>query len=216
MLADDHAAIRQGLRLMLEADGDIEVIGEAADGETALSNIRALRPDVVLMDVRMPYLDGIEATAEVTQDGLAQVIILTSFELDDYVVGSLRAGASGFLLKTAQQHTITDAIRRVVRGESVLSPEVTRTVISRAISHDTEPSSTQASDGAPSWLAALTQREREVLNRLAQGMSNAAVADDLHISEATAKTHVSRVLTKMGCQSRIQAALMAQQLGLVT
>lgn len=196
---------------MLDADDDIDVVGEAADGKTALANIRALRPDVVLMDVRMPYPDGIEVTAEVTGAGLAQVIILTSFELDDYVVGALRAGASGFLLKTAEQRTIADAIRRVVRGENVLSPEVTRAVISRAISSpdDTDTTPTEAE---PEWLTELTQREREVLARLKEGMSNAAIAADLHISEATTKTHVSRVLTKTGCRSRIQAALLAQQL----
>lgn len=196
---------------MLDAEDDIDVVGEAADGQTALANIRALRPDVVLMDVRMPYPDGIEATAEVTRAGLAQVIILTSFELDDYVVGALRAGASGFLLKTAEQRTIADAIRRVVRGENVLSPEVTRAVISRAISSpdDTDTTPTEAE---PEWLTELTQREREVLARLKEGMSNAAIAADLHISEATTKTHVSRVLMKTGCRSRIQAALLAQQL----
>lgn len=201
---------------MLDADDDIDVVGEAADGRTALANIRALRPDVVLMDVRMPYLDGIEATAEVTRAGLAQVIILTSFELDDYVVGALRAGASGFLLKTAEQRTIADAIRRVVRGENVLSPEVTRAVVSRAIASDANKGSKTDAGAQPGWLAELTQREREVLDRLGRGLSNAAIAAELHISEATTKTHVSRVLTKTDCRSRIQAALLAQQLGLVS
>ncbi|PYG00111.1 two component transcriptional regulator, LuxR family [Georgenia satyanarayanai] len=209
LIADDHAAIRSGLRLILEADEDVAVVAEAADGASAVTNARALRPDVVLMDIRMPGTDGIAATRAIVTDGLADVLVLTTFDLDEYVFGALRAGAAGFLLKTADAATLLDAVRRVAAGEGVVAPEVTRRLLAafaQAPEH-VEPE-------VPADVAALTDREREVLAGLGQGLSNAGLAQALHISEATAKTHVSRVLAKLGCTSRVQAAIRAREAGL--
>ena len=208
LLADDHAAIRAGLRLLLSAESGLEVVGEAADGAVAVAQARALRPDVVLMDVRMPGTDGIEATARIVAEGTAQVLVLTSFEVDDYVRGSLRAGAAGYLLKSVGAEQLADAIRRVAAGEAVLAPEVTRTVIAAFTAQGTPPS--------PAPLPPdLTERESEILRALAEGMSNADLARHFTISEATVKTHVSRVLGKLGCTSRVQAAIRAREAGLV-
>ena len=209
IVADDHAAIRSGLRLILEGADDVAVVAEAADGASAVTNARALRPDVVLMDIRMPGTDGITATRQIVADGLADVLVLTTFDLDEYVFGALRAGAAGFLLKTADAPTLIDAVRRVAAGEGVVAPEVTRRLLAafaRAPEH--------AEPEVPADVAALTDREREVLGGLGQGLSNAGLARALHISEATAKTHVSRVLAKLGCTSRVQAAIRAREAGL--
>ena len=209
ILADDHAAIRSGLRLILEASEDVVVVAEAADGRGAVTNARALRPDVVLMDIRMPGTDGISATRQIVADGLADVLVLTTFDLDEYVFGALRAGAAGFLLKTADAARLLDAVRRVAAGEGVLAPEVTRRLLT-AFAQTPE----QTEPAVPEDVAALTDREREVLSGLGQGLSNAGLADALDISEATAKTHVSRVLAKLGCSSRVQAAIRAREAGL--
>ncbi|WP_324652523.1 response regulator transcription factor [Georgenia sp. H159] len=209
VVADDHAAIRSGLRLILESADDVTVVGEAADGASAVANARALRPDVVLMDIRMPGTDGIAATRAVVTDRLADVLVLTTFDLDEYVFGALRAGAAGFLLKTADAATLLDAVRRVAAGEGVLAPEVTRRLLS-TFARTPE----QVEPEVPADVAALTDREREVLAALGQGLSNAALAGALGISEATAKTHVSRVLAKLGCTSRVQAAIRAREAGL--
>ena len=208
LLADDHAAIRSGLRLLLSTQPDIEVVGEAADGAVAVTQARALAPDVVLMDVRMPGTDGIEATARIVAEGTAQVLVLTSFEVDEYVRGSLRAGAAGYLLKTIDAAPLAEAIRRVAAGEAVLAPEVTRTVIAAFAAQPDEPV-------RPALPEELTEREREILTALAEGLSNAELARRFAISEATVKTHVSRVLTKLGCASRVQAAIRAREAGLV-
>ncbi len=206
LLADDHAAVRAGLRLVLETAEDIEVVAEASDGAAALTNARALRPDVILMDIRMPGIDGIEATRRVTEEGLAQVLVLTTFDLDDAVFGALRAGAAGFLLKSATPDELLTAVRRVAAGDGALAPEVVRRVLAAAVANEPSPTEPDAAvDG-------LTEREREVLAALGRGLSNAQIADDLLISEATAKTHVSRVLAKLGVASRVQAALLAQRL----
>ncbi|TNC17664.1 response regulator transcription factor, partial [Georgenia sp. 311] len=197
VVADDHAAIRSGLRLILEQSGEVVVVAEAADGASAVTNARALRPDVVLMDIRMPGTDGIAATREIVSAGLADVLVLTTFDLDEYVFGALRAGAAGFLLKTADAATLVDAVRRVAAGEGVVAPEVTRRLLS-ALVRAPEPHEAQV----PADVATLTDREREVLAGLGQGLSNAGLAEALGISEATAKTHVSRVLAKLGCASR--------------
>ncbi len=209
LLADDHAAIRAGLRLVLDAAGDIEVVGEAADGAVAVRQASALRPDVVVMDVRMPGTDGIAATHAIISGRLAQVLVLTTFDVDDYVFGALRAGAAGFLLKTVEPAALIDAVRRVAAGDGVLAPEVTRRVLAAL-------TATRAPVPAParSDVAQLTARERDVLAALGLGLSNADIASRLGITEATAKTHVSRVLAKLGCTSRVQAAIIAKESGL--
>ncbi|MFC4072758.1 response regulator [Actinoplanes subglobosus] len=208
LVADDHAAIRAGMRLMLEQAEDIEVVGEAADGAVAVRQASALRPDVVLMDIRMPGTDGIQATREITAAGLADVLILTTFDLDDYLFGALRAGAAGFLLKSVEPSALVEAVRRVAAGDGFLAPEVTRRLLTAFVSAAPRP----AQD--PPSLSGLTGRERDVLAGLGRGLSNADLAADLAITEATAKTHVSRVLAKLGCSSRVQAAILAREAGL--
>ncbi|PWC06519.1 response regulator [Mycetocola zhujimingii] len=208
LLADDHPAIRSGLRLLLQAADDITVVGEAGSGSTAVSNARALTPDVILMDIRMPGLDGIEATRAVRAENLAEVLVLTSFDLDDYVFGALRAGAAGFLLKTVGAAALIDAVRRVAAGEGVLAPEVTRRMLEAFAAVPPARATT-----APAWLDELTEREKDVLRCLGRGMSNADIAEALTISAATAKTHVSRVLAKLNSSSRMQAAILAREAG---
>ncbi|WP_328403516.1 response regulator transcription factor [Nocardia sp. NBC_00403] len=206
LIADDHGAIRAGLRMILDATADIEVVGEAADGDIAVAQAKALRPDVVLMDVRMPGVDGITATGRITADALAKVLILTTFDLDEYVFRTLRAGASGFVLKSASGQSLVDSVRAVAAGDGVLAPEVTAAVINAfatTIPEDTEP--------APQGFADLTEREREVLDCLGEGLTNAQIATRLFIGETTVKTHVSRVLTKLGVRSRVQAAILARE-----
>ncbi|MGF0115248.1 response regulator [Promicromonospora sp. Marseille-Q5078] len=211
LIADDHAAIRAGLRLLLDAADDVEVVGEAADGSAAVTNARALRPDVVLMDLRMPGTDGIAATRTIAAEGVADVLVLTTFDLDEYVDGALRAGAAGFLLKTAEPAALLDAVRRVAAGDGVLAPEVTRRVLAQL-----SRGGTSVPDAAPGdpRLADLTPREVDVLAALGRGLSNQGIADELVITEATAKTHVSRVLAKLGVVSRMQAAIVARDAGL--
>jgi DNA-binding NarL/FixJ family response regulator len=206
LLADDHTAIRSGLRLLLEDDG-ILVVGEAGDGAEAIARARELRPDVVLMDVRMPGVDGIRATREIVDEGLADVLVLTSFDLDDVVLGAIRAGAVGFLLKSTGATELRDAVRRVAAGDGVLAPEVTR----RALAEVATPAPV-----APRHplLDTLTEREREVLAHLGRGRSNAEIAAALTVSATTAKSHVSHVLTKLGVATRMQAAVVAREGGL--
>ncbi|MEV4125244.1 response regulator transcription factor [Nocardia sp. NPDC049707] len=206
LIADDHGAIRAGLRMILETAAGIEVVGEAADGDIAVTQAKALRPDVVLMDVRMPGVDGITATGRITHDGLARVLILTTFDLDEYVFRTLRAGAAGFVLKSASGQAIVNAVRAVAAGDGVLAPEVTAAVINAFAATDGAPSAP-----APDGLAELTEREREVLDCLGDGLSNAQIAARLFIGETTVKTHVSRVLTKLGVRSRVQAAIVARE-----
>lgn len=213
LLADDHAAIRAGLRMLLATAGDIEVVGEAADGATAVANARALRPDVVLMDVRMPGTDGVTATRQVVEEGLADVLVLTTFDLDEYVFGALRAGAAGFLLKSAEASDLIDAVRHVAAGDGVVAPEVTRRVLAE-LAGAPDRSVPAAPSGVP-LPEDLTPRERDVLAALGQGLSNAEIAQRLVISEATTKTHVSRVLAKLGVASRVQAAIVAREAGIV-
>ncbi|ONM47743.1 response regulator [Nocardia donostiensis] len=208
LLADDHGAIRAGLRIILDGAEGIEVVGEAADGDVAVAQARALRPDVVLMDIRMPGVDGITATTRITADNLAKVLVLTTFDLDEYVFRSLRAGASGFVLKSVSGQALVDAVRRVAAGDGVLAPEVTRTVIEAFATAPAEREPPQ-----PDGLADLTDREREVFDCLGAGLSNAEIAAHLFIGETTVKTHVSRVLTKLGLRSRVQAAILAGQVG---
>jgi len=210
LVADDHAAVRAGVKAVLQTAGDIEVVGEAADGRVAIAQARALEPDVVLMDVRMPHIDGIAATEELTSLRIP-VLVLTTFAVDDYVDGALAAGAAGYLLKTAEADAIVDGVRRVAAGEGVLAPEVTRRVLDRA--RATARSAGPGADVAAA-LEQLTPREREVLAALGEGLSNAQIAARLFISEPTAKSHVSRVLAKLGAPSRMRAAVIARDAGL--
>lgn len=210
LIADDHAAIRAGLRLLLEAH-DIEVVGEAADGAAAIGNARALRPDVVLMDVRMPGTDGIAATRAIIAESLSQVLVLTTFDLHEYVFGAVRAGAAGFLLKSTTGPALQAAVQAVARGDGALSPEVTRRLLDRfAETREEAPTATPAVPG----IEQLTAREREVLTALGEGLSNVGIGQRMHISGSTAKTHVSRVLAKLGVTSRMEAAVLARRAGL--
>ena len=217
VIADDHAAIRVGLRLMLDGVNDIEVVGEAVDGDDAVRLVAELHPDVVLMDIRMPGTDGIAATALIGATHDANVLILTTFDIDDYVFAALRAGAAGFMLKTATATELVSAVTAVARGDAALAPEVTRRVIERFTDHHPSPRPPAAEPDrvVARGLAELTERERDVLAALGRGLSNAQIASELFIGETTVKTHVSRVLTKLGLQSRVQAAIIAREHGVV-
>ena len=205
VIADDQPLMRAGFKTVLEATGTIEVVGEAGDGEEAVRVAEALEPDVVLMDIQMPRLDGIEATRRMPR---RKVLILTTFGLDDYIVDALRAGASGFLLKDARPQELVGAVRAVAAGDAVLSAPVTRRLLDQ-IAHRLPAPVPQAPDG-------LTEREHEVWRLLAGGLSNAEIATALTVSEATVKTHVSNLLGKLGLRDRVQAVILAYESGLVT
>jgi DNA-binding NarL/FixJ family response regulator len=210
LLVDDDDLMRAGLRAVLSSDAEIEVVGEAGDGREAATAVRVRRPDVVLMDVRMPDLDGIAATREVLAAAPeTRVVILTTFEQDDYVFGALSAGASGFLLKRSRPEELLAAIHTVAAGDSLLSPSVTRIVIERMAQQPPPDRKAFAR------LDELTPREREVLELLARGLSNAEIAGSLIVGEATVKTHVARVLRKLGVRDRVQAVVFAYESGLV-
>lgn len=206
LLADDHAAIRLGIRMVLEGGAEFEVVGEAGDGSTAVAMARALRPDIVLMDLRMPVMDGIEATRAIVSEQLSSVLALTTFDHDSYLFAALSAGAAGFLLKTAEPTEITTALRRVHEGGTVIAPEVAGRLVEAAMRSTTAPPLPE------NPVEDLTSREREVLRLLGEGLSNARIARRLGISETTVKTHVSNILGKLGVESRLQAALAARTL----
>jgi DNA-binding NarL/FixJ family response regulator len=223
LIVDDEALLRTAFSSLIDAEDDLEVVGEASDGRQAVERARRLRPDVVVMDVRMPVMDGIEATRQITGDqitgdqntgdqdtGRPRVIILTTFDLDEYVFDALRAGASGFVLKSRPLEELLTAIRTVAAGEALLAPSVTRRLIAHFAHRVPAPSR------MPPGLAELTEREREVLALVARGLSNAELGGTLHVSLPTVKTHVSRILTKLGARDRTQLVVLAYESGLVT
>jgi len=213
LVADDQALVRGGFRVMLDSAADLEVVGEASDGAEAIELARQLKPDVVLMDIRMPGIDGIEATRAIVADpeaASARILILTTFDVDEYVYEALRAGASGFLLKDTDPGTLLDAVRTIAAGEALLAPSVTRRLIAEFARRPAQARSRLAD------IEQLTEREREVFVLVAHGLSNGEIATQLFISPATAKTHVSRVMMKLGARDRAQLVSMAYESGFVT
>ncbi len=214
LLVDDQSLLRMGFRLILEAEPDIEVVGEAADGASGVSMTAALHPDVVLMDVRMPGMDGIQATASIiAADPASKVLILTTFDLDQYVFAGLKAGASGFMLKDAPPAELLTAIRTVAGGDAVLAPTATRRLIDQFAPLLPDPGRQPERDAV---LSKLTSREQTVFTQLAAGRSNREIAAELHLSEGTVKIHVGRILTKLGLRDRVQAVVLAYESGLIT
>jgi DNA-binding NarL/FixJ family response regulator len=220
VVVDDQALVRAGFRMILDGEDDIEVVAEAGDGHEALAVVATARPDVVLMDVRMPTMDGIEATRRIVEasrvpaDGACpvRVVILTTFDVDEYVYEALRAGASGFLLKDTPPEDLAAAVRVVAAGDALLAPSITRRVIE---DYARRPSRAATTPAAETGLASLTDREREVLAQLARGLSNHEIAEALHVSETTVKTHVGRILMKLDLRDRVQAVVLAYESGLV-
>jgi len=213
LLVDDQALVRAGFRMILDAEPDIDVVGEASDGREAIDQVRSLRPDVVLMDIRMPELDGLEATRRVMAaagDDSPKVLMLTTFDLDEYVYEALRAGASGFLLKDTPPEQLVSAIEVVAQGEALLSPSITRRVISEFVKGTGPKPQAQFPR-----LEDLTARELEVMKAIARGLSNAEIARELFVSETTVKTHVARILMKLGLRDRVQAVVLAYEAGVV-
>ena len=206
-IVDDQAMVRAGFRLIVQSQADMQVVGEAADGQEAIDLVRRERPEVVLMDIRMPKVDGIAATREIV--GVTRVVILTTFELDEYVFDALAAGASGFLLKAARPEDLVQAIRVVAAGEALLAPSVTKRLIEEFAKRP-EPALRR-----PKQLDSLTEREREVLQEVAGGFTNSEIAQRLHVSETTVKTHVAHLLDKLGLRDRVQAVILAYEAGLV-
>jgi len=225
LLVDDQALVRSGFSLILSVEDDFEVVGEAGDGAAAIELTRELRPDIVLMDVQMPVMDGIEATRRIVAEGLAKVLVLTTFDHDEYVFDGLAAGASGFLLKNSDAEHLVEAVRTVAAGHALLAPQITRRVIEQMVagerassgerSSQVEPAEARPAQPAPAGLALLTPREREVFELVGTGLSNAEIASTLYLGEATVKTHVSNVLSKLHLRDRVQAVVLAHRVGLV-
>jgi DNA-binding NarL/FixJ family response regulator len=210
LVADDQDLVRGGFRMILEASGEITVVGEASDGAEVLSLIEQLDVDVVLMDIRMPEMDGLDATRRLHDraPGRPHVLILTTFDTDEYVYEALRAGAAGFLLKSAPPARLVDAVRTIAAGEALLAPSITKRLIESYVERS-------APGRVPEWLHRLTEREQEVLGLVAEGLSNAEIAGRLVVSDATVKTHINRLLAKLGVRDRVQAVVLAYQAGLV-
>jgi DNA-binding NarL/FixJ family response regulator len=211
LIVDDQTLVRTGFRMILEAEPDIEVVGEAGDGAEAIEEVLRLEPDVVLMDVRMPELDGIEATRRLLSDGASatKVVMLTTFDMDEYVYDALQAGASGFLLKDVPPEQLIDGIRAVANGDALLAPSITRRLIEEFVR------AAPARNDPPAGLEELTAREVEVLRLIARGFSNAEIAKELFVSETTVKTHVAHVLMKLNVRDRVQAVVLAYESGIV-
>ncbi|MEU6538358.1 response regulator transcription factor [Streptomyces sp. NPDC047000] len=208
LLADDQKLIRGGIRMILQSEDDFEVVGEASDGDRAVDLARSLRPDLVLMDVQMPGLDGLEATRQIVAAGDCAVLVLTTFNREDYLFRALQAGAGGFLLKNASPEDLISAVRVVARGDALLAPELTRRLFDQFVAR---PAAAQR----PDLLGRLTEREEQILRLVAGGASNAEIAGKLFVGEATVKTHVSRVLNKLGLRDRVQAVVYAYETGVV-
>jgi DNA-binding NarL/FixJ family response regulator len=221
LLVDDQALVRAGFRVILESEDGIEVVGEAADGEEGVRLAAALAPDVICMDVQMPRVDGLEATRRIVADPAitAGVLMLTTFDREDYLFTALDAGASGFVLKSASPESLVEAVHVIARGDALLSPDVTRRVIERfsrgSGAHDDAPAATAPAVPTDPRVATLTDRELEVLRLLAEGLANAEIAERLYLGEATVKTHVSRLLLKLGVRDRVQAVVFAYERGIV-
>jgi len=215
LLADDQPLVRTGFRMILEAEPDMEVVGEAGDGADAVRQVRKLRPDVVVMDIRMPVQDGITATERIAADGQARVLVLTTFHLDEHVVRALRAGASGFMLKDIDAGRLLDAIRVVHAGNAIVDPAVTRRLLDQFVHRLPQPGQAGGEAGAGAEpLAGITGREREVLALVAQGLSNSEIAAELVVTETTVKTHVHHLLTKLAARDRVQLVVLAYEAGL--
>jgi DNA-binding NarL/FixJ family response regulator len=214
-LVDDQALLRQGFRMILESQGDIEVVGEAEDGEQAIALVARLSPDVVVMDIRMPRMDGIEATRRIVSTSrTARVLVLTTFDLDEYALGAIRAGASGFILKDVRPHELVGAVRTVASGDAVVSPRATRRLLEEYGRQAARPPEA-AVPPALDEIRRLTEREQQVLAAMARGLSNVEIAEQLFVSEATVKSHVGKILSKLGLRDRVQAVVLAFDAGFV-
>jgi DNA-binding NarL/FixJ family response regulator len=212
LVADDQALVRSGFRLILETEPGFAVVGEAGDGHAAVSETRRLDPDVVLMDIRMPLMDGVEATRNVVADSAARVLVLTTFDIDEYLFEAVRAGASGFLLKDVPPDDLIAAIRAVARGDALIEPRMTRRLLAEFAR---QPAPRATASATPAVFQELTDRELDVLHEVARGLSNAEIAERLYIGETTVKTHVAHILTKLGLRDRIQAVVLAYESGLM-
>jgi DNA-binding NarL/FixJ family response regulator len=213
LLCDDQELVRAGFRLILDLEDDVEVIGEAGNGHECLREVALLRPDVVLMDIRMPRMDGVEATRQLVAAGsAARVLVLTTFDLDEYVYDAMRVGASGFLLKDVPRDQLVFAVRAVARGDAFMAPALTRRLVERYVGAPAP----RSADGVPTRLAVLSERERQVFAELARGCTNAEIADSLVLGEATVKTHVGNILAKLDLRDRVQAVVLAYETGFVT
>jgi DNA-binding NarL/FixJ family response regulator len=212
LLADDEALVRSGLRLILQSEPGFEVVGEAEDGEDAIEQTRRLRPDVVLMDVRMPHMDGVEATRRLVEAGEGKVLILTTFDLDAHLFAAVRAGASGFMLKAVPPDDLITAVRAVARGDALIEPRMTRRLLEE-FARRPQPAVVTVT---PRVLEQLTDRELEVLKEIGRGLSNTEIGERLYIGEATVKTHVAHILSKLHLRDRIQAVVLAYETGLIT